>query len=443
MNSFRILLLGDGNFSFSLALARHIQNNNEIAWNYLGIANSIKSNDIHIIATSFDSHKQLISKYDDAAIILSHLEKFKNVSVLHEVNAWELPLHFENIRFNAISLLVWNHPHLGTEDFRLHQFLMAHFFDSAVKVLKTDNVNEFMDEPFVRISLVQGQELRWNVHNQAGRTGLQTKSIELFNELLWPGYVVKRNKHGGSFKNAHTKRHVRTTMKSCVHTFSLNCLNPIPTEDIHPLLETLFGESFDSTFDMKPLIDAVGDLTPQKVNLHKKNRKQKPPAPADLKCIHCAKQLSSARAYHQHVHAIHEVLEYGSDWQNRPKTFICEKCGKGFRDEEAIWQHSINRHTTIQPNELPTTPDALYANETSNTNDADYAYYPCEVCGQSCIKQEWGKELHLESLKPSIGLDMVCPLCPSRFIEQRALYQHFKFCRAKQHQQSKWHNPDL
>ena len=62
----------------------------------------------------------------------------------------------------------------------------------------------------------------------------------------------------------------------------------------------------------------------------------------------------------------------------------------------------------------------------------EYDYYPCGVCGQAVVRREWGMELHLETLKPAVGLDMGCPLgCGGKFIEQRALFQHYKFCRVK------------
>ncbi|KAJ3315896.1 hypothetical protein HDV04_000103 [Boothiomyces sp. JEL0838] len=407
------LILGDGNFSFSLALAQLLKNPASHAYDLFKF--SSKPKNIQLICTSFDSHSELLDKYGDAEEILEKLSHFKNVQIMHEINAWELSNHFNDKKFDVI---IWNHPHLGTEDFRLHQFLMAHFFHSAASVLEPESI--------VQISLVQGQEVRWNVHTQAARSQLNIKSIELFNELQWPGYVVKRNKHGGSFKNVHTRRHVRTTMKSCVHTFGFG-ESTIPIENVHSLLESIFGNSFDSTFDQKPVIDPKGDLTPAKVT---KGRKKKE-YPADLICVHCKKELTSPRAYHQHVHMVHELQQFGENWvPNRPKTVKCavSGCDKSFADDEALKQHLINKHTQIDTSELPESPDAKYS---TTKNDSDYDYVPCEVCGQSCIKQPWGKELHLESLKPALGLRMKCPLCPGEFIEQRALYQHFKFCKAK------------
>lgn len=84
--------------------------------------------------------------------------RYKNVSILHRINAWTLPEQFPSQRFNIV---IWNHPHLGLEDFRLHRLLLAHFFHSASKVLKPEH-------SAVLVSVVNGQEERWNLVGQAG-----------------------------------------------------------------------------------------------------------------------------------------------------------------------------------------------------------------------------------------------------------------------------------
>lgn len=82
-----------------------------------------------------------------------------------------------------------------------------------------------------------------------------------------------------------------------------------------------------------------------------------------------------------------------------------------------------------------------------------YMYVPCVVCGQAVLDtpdhaQEshgpsFGMLLHLESLKPIVGMSMECPLrrldangerwctVDRRFIERRALEQHFRMCRQR------------
>jgi Zn finger protein HypA/HybF involved in hydrogenase expression len=396
----KVLILGDGNFSFSLALAKLLDQKHSTAVEYLGSANT------ELICTSFDSYAELISKYHDCERILRELKEY--AQVLHGVNAWELH------EFRDIDLVVWNHPHLGTEDFRLHQFLISHFFHSAKQILS--------ETGRIRVSLVQGQETRWNVFVQAERVGLHLETMEVFDELKWPGYVVKRNTHGGSFKNIHTKKHVRTPMKSCVYTFG-TASDYIQMETIPSLLTSLFGNNFESTFEKKALPSIVSELTPTREA--KKNKKAS--APTDLVCPHCQKQLFSVRGYQQHVHMVHILKKFG-DWKpDRPKEMQCKQCEKRFADADALAQHEINKHTSVDVAELP----ELFQTVLNVKGEEEYQYYPCPVCGQSCVNQEWGMDLHLERLKPVLGLNMKCPQCPNTFIEQRALLQHIKFCRIK------------
>ena len=76
----------------------------------------------------------------------------------HAVNAWQAHVQFPPGSFHHV---VWNHPHLGLEDFRLHRFLMAHLFDSLQQAVTSPGR--------VSISLVDGQPERWDIVNQAGQ----------------------------------------------------------------------------------------------------------------------------------------------------------------------------------------------------------------------------------------------------------------------------------
>lgn len=174
----QILILGDGNMSFALALENLIRSKSSIAFEYLGEKD--ESVDCEITATTFDSEVQLLEKYQECKDILPLIRSKR----LHEINAWELASYFEPDQFDVI---IWNHPHLGTEDFRLHRFLMAHFFKSCTNVLKKSGK--------VCISLVKGQHLRWDLVNQAAKSScLNVTAMIPFLETDWPGYTAKRNK---------------------------------------------------------------------------------------------------------------------------------------------------------------------------------------------------------------------------------------------------------
>ncbi|KAH6562069.1 hypothetical protein BASA50_004197 [Batrachochytrium salamandrivorans] len=564
-HKFNILILGDGNFSFSLALSRYLWHpqhpsipphlvHQTIAKDYLGLPLSFSESNIHLVATSFDSRQQLLAKYGDSKDILAALDdpRYKGfVDVMHGINAWDLSAHFSATVLGGFDLILWNHPHLGTEDFRLHRFLMAHFFHSVSQVLRPTSENGSTLPPSsslsssskksmhgrdksggqVRVSLVQGQEVRWDLVRQAQRSHLVLESIAWFDESIWPGYVVKRNKHGGSFKNEHTRRHVHTAMKSCYFTFefgdvgidpeifpevhqkvlstlghvsvqgllspdnSLGAADTHQVPDRHPDLVSHYNpepssiavlgkDLLDLTLETPAGADIVDDMNSRndpaicevalatttrstvfsiRTSQSKKKGAVIQPAalskkqlrlasvPGDLVCPHCSKRLTSARAYTQHVHMVHKLHLFGIDWEPvRAHILSCDQCPKTFAASVDLWQHRINKHTTIKPTDLPdvmesshlvgdhpntpsqdTTSNSISTAErkTDDVLDHDYDYVPCDICGQAVVRREWGILLHLESLKPAVGLDMCCPLCPKTFIEQRALYQHYKFCR--------------
>lgn len=81
------------------------------------------------------------------------------MTVLHRINAMTLPAHFGSDP--PFDVVIWNHPHLGLEDFRLHRLLLAHFFSSATAVLVPET-------GVVCVSVVNGQDTRWNLKGQAG-----------------------------------------------------------------------------------------------------------------------------------------------------------------------------------------------------------------------------------------------------------------------------------
>ncbi|KAJ3301204.1 hypothetical protein HDU93_006908, partial [Gonapodya sp. JEL0774] len=159
-----------------------------------------------------------------------------------------------------------------------------------------------------------------------------------------------------------------------------------------------------------------------------------------------------------HVRGAHELKKYGTDWRpNMPRDIPCGHmgCDKVFAMEEAAWQHRINKHTSVDNTELEGVPDTRaapptdipsgtlpdsgqsenstveYSTATAGDQDGEFAYYPCPTCGQAVVRRSWGMLLHLEQLKPVLGLDMRCPAvgCGRTFIEGRALVQHYKFCR--------------
>ncbi len=118
VHNFNILILGDGNFSFSLSLLNRLQ--------------TVSKQQVYqITATSFDSQEEIRSKYPDSIRILSDFNKDQNVSVLHDVDATKIET-YESLKRRCIetgdsySDIIFNFPHLGKEDCIAHSSLLAH-----------------------------------------------------------------------------------------------------------------------------------------------------------------------------------------------------------------------------------------------------------------------------------------------------------------------------
>lgn len=115
----RLLTVGDGDLSFSLALSR--------AFN------------VHIIATTWLSAEELLERYKSAAETRDELLQ-RGVVVLHEVDA----CHLEKLKeMGPVDVAIFNFPHLGdvgadchrpeSEHVQRHVMLLSHFLHSATR----------------------------------------------------------------------------------------------------------------------------------------------------------------------------------------------------------------------------------------------------------------------------------------------------------------------
>ncbi|KAF4705427.1 hypothetical protein FOZ62_019123, partial [Perkinsus olseni] len=150
-----ILILGDGDFSFSASLAE-------------------------ALLSPDDEEEDLDKKYGRAVEANLKILQDYNISVQHGIDAVRLP---EGMRGELFDVIIWNHPHLGVEDAKLHQVLMAHFADSARRVLRSDGR--------VLLCLVEGQAKRWNLANLASLNGL---------------HLIGKPRPFPTFKNHQTQR---------------------------------------------------------------------------------------------------------------------------------------------------------------------------------------------------------------------------------------------
>jgi len=185
----RILILGDGNFSFSICL------NNALHGMCL---------DYCLICTSYDSKEEIGRKYPDGRSILKSLSEEENVTILHNINATSnlrTVIFADNLTVDTddqndsnddvVHHAIFNFPHLGVEDAQLHSVLLAHVMHSVNGVLHSEGM--------LYLALTDQQRMLWKLDAMAERNGMVVSDVVPLTLALWPGYEVKRHQTGRSF----------------------------------------------------------------------------------------------------------------------------------------------------------------------------------------------------------------------------------------------------
>ena len=148
----KILTVGDGDLSFSLALAR------------------CYSTQVDLTATTLvSSEKELLKTYQSASDILHELRTIYNSTICFNIDATKLNELFPNIQFD---LIIFNHPHLGYDDLsneskhaQKHHTLISHYFHSAKSIINETN-------GLIHLCLCGEQSKTWMIMAAAERLGL-------------------------------------------------------------------------------------------------------------------------------------------------------------------------------------------------------------------------------------------------------------------------------
>ncbi|KAF2210333.1 hypothetical protein CERZMDRAFT_17168, partial [Cercospora zeae-maydis SCOH1-5] len=195
----RILLIGEGDFSFSRSIvAEH------------GCCD--------ITATCYDSQEALFEKYHpQAASHVQYLED-EGQKVLYSVDATKLDKHKTLAKLVAeegrFDVVLFNFPHVGgkstdvNRQVRSNQELLVKFFQAVQGVLAVRKNNGNNDEDgsgTVVVTLFEGEPYTlWNVKDLARHAGLEVARSFKFLAEAYPGYEHKRTlgniEGGGGWK---------------------------------------------------------------------------------------------------------------------------------------------------------------------------------------------------------------------------------------------------
>jgi len=193
-----ILAVGDGDFSFSLSLAK-------------GFAEA--GSKCKLVASSHESYESVRKTYSDADATLAELKSL-GVEVLHGVDATALH-ESPDIGSKRFDVIIWNFPCVGVAEKKLpveytagaqgpdgqagevelNKQLMRDFFKNAANSI-TCNTGEVhivhkTFEPFSWIDMP--------AHNEESKGALVLDCRVVFDRILYPGYVNRKVLHRKSF----------------------------------------------------------------------------------------------------------------------------------------------------------------------------------------------------------------------------------------------------
>ncbi|KAG1699584.1 hypothetical protein DVH05_012994 [Phytophthora capsici] len=176
-----ILTVGDGNFSYSLALARALG----------------PDSGVQLVTTSHESKETVLETYPDGEKILEELNAMPQVTVKHEVDATDAEQMKSLGKFDRV---IWNFPCVRAprgedgqnQEMEINKKLLNDFFAHVAEILTPVgevHVTHKTKKPF-------GQ---WGIENIAIANKLRHQQSVVFDRCLYPGYSNKKVLSKGSF----------------------------------------------------------------------------------------------------------------------------------------------------------------------------------------------------------------------------------------------------
>lgn len=187
----RILLVGEGNFTFARALCKHV-----------GVEKDSSTSGVY--ASCLDSEAELRQKYPDAATCRKEIEETLGGTCLLGVDGTRL--HKVKEFRGAFRKIVFNFPHVGSgekdvdKNIAQHRQLLAAFFSSAMKCLDPEK------DGYIHVALKTGEPYKsWKIVQtaRAAAPELELKTAVPFITSAWEGYAHRRT---AGFSERHSSR---------------------------------------------------------------------------------------------------------------------------------------------------------------------------------------------------------------------------------------------
>ena len=387
------MTLGDGDFSYSLDMAKYLASETNAA--------------NLVVATGIDSFDELHAKYRDASFLLKGLDalnqssKTVSVTIHHGVNAIEPPPSTSSASDNQWKAhhVIFNHPHIGTEDAALHSRFLSHFlYTASIHWMRASG-------GVLHLTLVKGQYERWTVEDSAKRHDLVLLERNPFLPPRGGGhYQHRRHQTGKSFAS-------RATGGS--ETFT-------------------FGRRKD---DGKYIATRLPWL--ESANLA---------ATLEFPCPHCEKTFREERSRKSHVKAVHDP----STKRKRVEALPCLECQaldivRVFPHKQALQDHIRAKHTSlhssIQPDWAKEKVESSPGNNTSvsdvvDSEESRTTFGSCRIC-MKVFRNNEDESRHYNEFIPRPVSEIEqqdalvihqCSFCDRTFRDRRAQQQHENAC---------------
>lgn len=397
------LTLGDGDFSYSLDMAMNLASSK---------MEKTAAPRSRIVATGIDSLEQVNSKYRNAPFLVRQLLTLNqeqdsiSVTVRHGINAVQPP---PSDAWQA-DHVIFNHPHVGTEDAALHSRFLSHILHTASMYWMR------CDGGVLHLTLVKEQYERWKCEESAQRHNLILLQRNPF--VPPPGgghYRRRRHQTGKSFDS-------RVTCGSETFTFGRR-------QDLGKYVATCLPWQAHAVTDQ------------------------------EFPCPHCKKTFREERARTSHLKATHSnESEKKRKWNEVLHCLSCRALNitRTFAHEQALSDHVRAKHTDlhsiIQPDwvrkDCP--PQEPRGNDSSDSNrvQSDSENTTTPTCGSCCVcgiiySHGEDETEHLKEFVPvassvkggecatqdaSAILEYRCSFCKKHFRDKRAQLQHENFC---------------
>jgi uncharacterized C2H2 Zn-finger protein len=435
IDDYDYLTLGDGDFSFSLDMCRFFQIDTAIK-----DALNSNRNKIKIVCTGIDPESDLKAKYRDVDFIKKQIlalsrhvpriteesyhktkrAKAENsseleISIFHGVNAirpWSSNQknschpQLSNSKFKHV---IFNHPHIGREDAKLHSRFLSHFFHSATN-------HWLAKDGILHLTLVKGQCERWNAIEHATKHGLVLLSRYEFNPppAVLKFIDVQKTQYGDDLS---------LTNEIYLSKEGLKCRYQYRRHQSGRGFASRTNGSETLSFGISGILHSVSFLPWQKIKIPE----------TLLRCSYCSKEFMDERARKNHVNSVHK----STSEPNIQDHFFCDDCEKKFKSEEALEAHKTAKHSSslnsIKPDWAACELNRAECIEAIPKTEM----CTCDICGYQ-FSNDLKQKHYTEFIPVFSNNDLIrseqesvlsCHKCQKVFKDNRAYTQHSIFCK--------------